>query len=219
MVKNIIVSLMRWLKMKYNYLMFIIVFLIVLFRGTFINLLNNINSSLFIHNDNLEIKALKIELKDQKEIYQKLLDFKNNIVIKSNYKVSNVYKNNYNYDKLIINGCDYKVGDEVINQDGLVGIISRVDHKYSEINYLYNSGIPVVIDNYEGKIVNRDKNNNLIIKEISNYNTINKNDLVYSIYGTYIGKVIDKKTNDIDATLIVKGVNIKNINYVAVISR
>lgn len=205
--------------MKYNYLMFIIVFLIVLFRGTFINLLNNINSSLFIHNDNLEIKALKIELKDQKEIYQKLLDFKNNIVIKSNYKVSNVYKNNYNYDKLIINGCDYKVGDEVINQDGLVGIISRVDHKYSEINYLYNSGIPVVIDNYEGKIVNRDKNNNLIIKEISNYNTINKNDLVYSIYGTYIGKVIDKKTNDIDATLIVKGVNIKNINYVAVISR
>jgi cell shape-determining protein MreC len=199
--------------------MFIIVFLIVLFRGTFINLLNNINSSLFIHNDNLEIKALKIELKDQKEIYQKLLDFKNNIVIKSNYKVSNVYKNNYNYDKLIINGCDYKVGDEVINQDGLVGIISRVDHKYSEINYLYNSGIPVVIDNYEGKIVNRDKNNNLIIKEISNYNTINKNDLVYSIYGTYIGKVIDKKTNDIDATLIVKGVNIKNINYVAVISR
>ena len=43
--------------MKYNYLIFLVVFLIVLFRSSLVVLLNNINKSLFTYNENIDAGA------------------------------------------------------------------------------------------------------------------------------------------------------------------
>ena len=205
--------------MKHNYLIYILLFIVVLLRGSIINLINNIGKYLFIKNDSIEVSILKSRVSTLEKEYNNLLSFKNNIKIDENYIITNYYLNNYSYDKVLINGSNYQINDEVINENGLIGIISKIYLNYSEVKYLYNTNIPVIINGIEGKISNKDHDNNLIIKEITNYYSINLNDKVYSIYGTYIGKVINIINDDLDNYIIVKPVNINNSHYIAVISR
>ena len=205
--------------MKHNYLLYLTLFAVIIFRNSFVNLVNNLGFYFFNQKDDLVVNVLNQKITYLEKEYSELLDFKNNINIKSNYTLSNVYLNNYSYDKLLINGSNYQKGDEVITLDGLIGIITNICHNYSEVSYIYNTHIPVKINNYEGKIVNKDENNNLIIKEVTNHHNININDKVYSINNTYIGKVIKIDKENIDTKLIVQPISNKNINYVAVISR
>lgn len=205
--------------MKPNYLLFLILFFVILFRNVFVNVINNLESFFFNDKKILTIQILNNRVSELEKEYNALLDFKNNININFNYTLSNVYMNNYSYDKLFINGDNYKVGDEVITTEGLIGIIKSVYLNYSEVSYIYDTKIPVRINDIEGKIVSKDNDNNLIIKELTNYNNIEINDKVYSIYNTYLGKVIKIDKGDVDTKVTVKTVNIKNINYVGVIQR
>lgn len=205
--------------MKSNYLVYILLIFSVLFRNNIINIITNINSSLFIKNDNLEIKLLQSENNNLISKYNELLDFGNNIKLENNYIISNVIKSSYGFNNLVINGSNYEVGDEVISNDGLIGIISKVNSKTSEIDYIYNTNLVVKVNDEIGKITGKDQDNNLIIKEISNYTDIIINDYVYSVYGTYLGKVIKIKYDILDNYLTVKTTPLNNLNYVAVISR
>ena len=219
MVMMTLVFIRHLPQMKPNYLLYIFLFTIIIFRSSFINLVNNLSFYFFNQKNDLTINILNNKISYLEKEYQNLLDFKNNINISSNYTLSNVYLNNYSYDKLLINGSNYQKGDEVISAEGLIGIIKNIYDNYSEVSFIYNCKIPVKINNYEGKIINKDEENNLIIKEFTNYNNININDKVYSINNTYIGKVIKIDKEIVDTKVIVKPVNTNNINYVAVISR
>ena len=159
--------------MKHNYLLYIFLFFLIIFRNTFVNLVNNLGFIIFNQKDELTINILNDKVKVLEKEYKDLLDFKNNINISSNYTLSNVYMNNYSYDKLLINGDNYRIGDEVISSDGLVGIIKKTFFNYSEVSFIYDTKIPVKINNNEGKIVGKDENNNILIKELTNYNNIN----------------------------------------------
>ena len=205
--------------MKHNYLLYIFLFFLIIFRNTFVNLVNNLGFIIFNQKDELTINILNDKVKVLEKEYKDLLDFKNNINISSNYTLSNVYMNNYSYDKLLINGDNYRIGDEVISSDGLVGIIKKTFFNYSEVSFIYDTKIPVKINNNEGKIVGKDENNNILIKELTNYNNININDKVYSVNHTYIGKVIKIDKEVVDTNILVETIDLKNINYVAVISR
>lgn len=205
--------------MKHNYLLYIFLFFLIIFRNTFVNLVNNLGFIIFNQKDELTINTLNDKIKVLEKEYQDLLDFKNNINISSNYILSNVYMNNYSYDKLLINGDNYRIGDEVVNTAGLVGIINKTYINYSEVSFIYDTKIPVKINNNEGKIVGKDENNNILIKELTNYNNININDKVYSVNNTYIGKVIKIDKEVVDTNILVETIDLKNINYVAVISR
>ena len=205
--------------MKHNYLLYIILFFLVLFRGSITNLVNNVGSLLFIKGNNLEVNILENRIKYLEDEYNALLDFKNNINISNDYIITNIYKNNYSFDKLIINGSNYNNGDEVVNDNGLIGIIDKTYDKYSEVKLVYDTNIAVIINNNEGKIVGKDKDNNLIIKELSNYNDININDKVTSTFNTYIGKVIKINRTEVDTNIIVSIPDTKNIHYVAVLKR
>ena len=130
----------------------------------------------------------------------------------------NTLKTNYNFNKLNING-QYNINDEVVNEYGLIGIITKTNHNFSEMAYLYNTNLTIKIDNITGKIISKDQNNNLIIGELTNHNNININDYVYSLYNTYIGKVIKINYEVLDTTILVETPKPRNINYVAVISR
>lgn len=205
--------------MKSNYLIYLLLLTSILFRSNILNLINNIGNNLFLSNDNLEVNILQNENQYLLEEYNNLLKFQNNIKIESDYVITNIIKNSYGLNNLIINGGNYRVGDEVISNDGLVGIISNVGKYTSELKYIYNTNLVVKVGDETGKIVNHDQNHNLIIKEISNYNSIKLNDLVYSVNGTYIGKIIKIKYDILDNYLTVKTSSLNNLNYVAVISR
>lgn len=201
--------------MKYNYLSFIVLFLIIILKEP---IMQNINNIMYIRNNNLEIITLKNQNKELEKEYQELLTFKNNIKLDNNFTITNTLKTNYDFNKLNING-KYNLNDEVVNENGLIGIITKTNHNFSEMTYLYNTNLTIKIDNITGKIISKDQNNNLIIGELSNHNNININDNVYSLYNTYIGKVIKINYEVLDTTILVETSNPRNINYVAVISR
>lgn len=200
--------------MKNNkYIFLLIIFLVIISRNSLVNLINNTLKSFFIKDNNIEINYLNSEINRLKNEYNNLLDFKNNININEDYYISNVYKNNYSFDKLIINGTNYNINDEVLNNEGLIGFISKINDKYSEIKYIYNSRVPVKINNEYGKIIDSDKDNNLIVSEIVN---VNINDPVYSINNSYIGKVIKVENNNLNKKITIKTIDLSNINYVLV---
>ena len=200
--------------MKNNkYIFLLIILLVVISRNSLVNLINNTLKSFFIKDNNIEINYLNREINRLKNEYNNLLDFKNNININEDYYISNVYKNNYSFDKLIINGTNYNINDEVLNNDGLIGFISKINDKYSEIKYIYNSRVPVKINNEYGKIIDSDIDNNLIVSEVEN---VNINDKVYSINNSYIGKAIKIDNNNLNKKLTIKTIDLSNINYVLI---
>lgn len=205
--------------MKRNYLIYLILILAIIFRSPILNIINNFNQMLFIRNNNLEIQLLKNEKVYLLNEYQELLDFKNNIKINNQYIITNVIKNSYGFNNLVISGSNYNLGDEVINDEGLVGIITKLNQNTSEIKFIYNTNLVVRINDETGKIAGHDEENNIVVKEISNYNNIKINDLVHSLYGTYIGKVIKIKYDILDSYLTIRPVNLYNLNYIAVLSR
>lgn len=200
--------------MKNNkYIFLLIILLVVISRNSLVNLINNTLKSFFIKDNNIEINYLNSEINRLKNEYNNLLDFKNNININEDYYISNVYKNNYSFDKLIINGTNYNINDEVLNNDGLIGFISKINDKYSEIKYIYNSRVPVKINNEYGKIIDSDIDNNLIVSEVEN---VDINDKVYSVNNSYIGKVIKIDNNNLNKKLTIKTIDLSNINYVLI---
>ena len=199
--------------MKNNKYIFLLILLVVISRNSLVNLINNTLKSFFIKDNNIEINYLNSEINRLKNEYNNLLDFKNNININEDYYISNVYKNNYSFDKLIINGTNYNINDEVLNNDGLIGFISKINDKYSEIKYIYNSRVPVKINNEYGKIIDSDIDNNLIVSEVEN---VNINDKVYSVNNSYIGKVIKIDNNNLNKKLTIKTIDLSNINYVLI---
>lgn len=199
--------------MKNKSIFFLILLIIIISRNSILNLINN-TFKIFLSKDNtLEINYLNNEITRLKEEYNNLLDFKNNISIDETCTITNVYKNNYGFDKLIINGDNYNLYDEVLTKEGLIGYISKINNKYSEISYIYNTKVPVRINNNYGKIISSDKDNNIIISEIDDANL---NDSVYSVNNSYIGKVIKIDNMDLNTTITVKPIDLKNIDYVLV---
>lgn len=204
--------------MKRNYYIFIIIFLVVLFRTSILNLFMNVKKMFTSAEPNIEIVTLKEENRRLKDEYTSLLDFKSRINIDEDYTITNVHKSNYGFDKIVLNGS-FKENSEIVSDDGLVGIITKSDNNLSYGDYLFNTHILVRINDTEGKIYGRDDDGNLLIKEISNYNNIKINDNVSSMHGMYIGKVMNIIYEDLESIIVVKMGSVNNLNYVGVIER
>ncbi len=204
--------------MKRNYYIFIIIFLVVLFRTSILNLFMNVKKMFTSAEPNIEIVTLKEENRRLKDEYTSLLDFKSRINIDEDYTITNVHKSNYGFDKTVLNGS-FKENSEIVSDDGLVGIITKSDNNLSYGDYLFNTHILVRIDDTEGKIYGRDDDGNLLIKEISNYNNIKINDNVSSMHGMCIGKVVNIIYEDLESIIVVKMGSVNNLNYVGVIER
>lgn len=204
--------------MKRNYYIFIIIFLVVLFRTSILNLFINVKKMFTSAEPNIEIVTLKEENRRLKDEYTSLLDFKSRINIDEDYTITNVHKSNYGFDKIVLNGS-FKENSEIVSDEGLVGIITKSDNNLSYGEYLFNTHILVRIDDTEGKIYGRDNDGNLLIKEISNYNNIKINDNVSSMHGMCIGKVVNIIYEDLESIIVVKMGSVNNLNYVGVIER
>lgn len=204
--------------MKRNYYIFFIIFLVVIFRTNILSLFINIKKVFINEDSNLEVVTLKEENRRLRDEYTSLLNFKNSINIEEDYSITNIYKSNYGFEKILLNGF-FKEQSEIVTDEGLVGIVTSNNGDLSYGEYLFNTNILVRIGDIEGKIYGLDDDGNLLIKEISNYNNIKINDSVQSMHGVFIGKVINIIYEDLENIIVVRMGNVQNLNYVGVIER
>lgn len=196
-----------------QYFVIFLVLVLVYYLGLFFNYFKYNNKNV-IDNKLLEIdnQYLKNELNNIKDIYKINYDV--------NYDISKVlYRDLYNNNTIIISNNDYNVGDLVINQDGLIGIINLISDKcYVEL--LSNDlNLSVKINDNYGIL------NNSVISMIDKYADINIGDKVYTsgltniVGDIYVGEVIKTYSSydNLGKMAIIKLVNSDNLNYVGVI--
>lgn len=150
-------------------------------------LANNINRFLIFINPNLDDTKIVIDynnyLKEELDNIKKINDIKINDDL--DLKVSRVkYRDVYEYTNTITIFKGFKngvfKGDVVINNEGLIGVVTKTYDYYSIVTLITNkdSNISVKINDAIGilKVIN----NNLVVTNINNYELINKEDKIYT---------------------------------------
>lgn len=151
----------------------------------------------------------KYDLEPSKILYRDIYNLKNEITI---YKGLN---------------DEIKENNLVINEKGLVGIISKVNKNSSVVELLENENtkLSVKINNSYGIL--KYKNNELIVEGISNKDDIKESDEIrtsdISIYPSniLIGKVEEIRLNNYDIEKVIKvktEVDFSNLKFVSIIT-
>ena len=197
-----------------DYILLLIIFLLFIFSGS-------INRFLIAINPNLDTK--NIELKYDKYLKDELDNIKkiNNIEFNDDLdlQVSRVkYRNVYEYSDTLTIYKGFKnnvfVNDVVLNNDGLIGIVTKTYDYYSIVTLITNknSNISVKINDAIGIL--KTINNTLVVTNINNYEKVNVDDEIYTSGlgnlpdNIYIGKV---KSINLNNTEIEKVIEV-NIN-------
>ncbi len=212
---------------------YIIIFiLVILFRNNICFFYGNILGIFKLDNSYQDgiIKLKDEKIKYLEKEYNDLTEFSKNLYkIGYNYKVSKIiFKKSYNTSKYIIQyGKEDSIeeGLAVTNEFGLIGRISKVEDKISEMTTIKDiKDLSVVINEIYGKLNYDYENDVFIISDISNYDKVFVNDEVYtSGYGTikekiYIGKVTKIESETISKKIYIETeVDFNNLNYVLIV--
>lgn len=197
-----------------DYILLLIIFLLFIFSGSINRFLIAINPNLDTKNIELNYdKYLKDELDNIKKINN--IEFNDDLDL----QVSRVkYRNVYEYSDTLTIYKGFKnnvfVNDVVLNNDGLIGIVTKTYDYYSIVTLITNknSNISVKINDAIGIL--KTINNNLVVTNINNYEKVNVDDEIYTSGlgnlpdSIYIGKV---KSINLNNTEIEKVVEV-NIN-------
>jgi len=216
--------------MKKNGLYVIIFILVILLRENIAFFYGNILGVFKLDNDYyksiINLKDEKIKMLERE--YKDYNEFSKNIELLSyDYLISKVqYKEYYNNDIYKIQyGKNKNVskGLGVTNEYGLIGIVTSVKNKTSELTTIRKlKDLSVKVNESFGKL--NYINNEFIISDISNHDKVYINDKVYtSGYGSikenlYIGKVTEVENDDISKKVYVQSeVDFNNLNYVLIV--
>lgn len=197
-----------------DYILLLIIFLLFIFSGSINRFLIAINPNLDTKNIELNYdKYLKDELDNIKKINN--IEFNDDLDL----QVSRVkYRNVYEYSDTLTIYKGFKnnvfVNDVVLNNDGLIGIVTKAYDYYSIVTLITNknSNISVKINDAIGIL--KTINNTLVVTNINNYEKVNIDDEIYTSGlgnlpdNIYIGKV---KSINLNNTEIEKVVEV-NIN-------
>ena len=208
------------LKNKVFYLTLLIIYILLLSKDSILDL----------------IKEKKPNLSNIKEVYYekeyqdlaKMLD-----ISYEDYEIKYgkvILRNIYDfYNKIDINlGSDkIKVGDIVLNEDGLIGVVSKTYKNYSTVELLTNNeiNISVKINNSYGIL--KATNNKIMVEDVKLNEQINIGDKIYTsgltsikpniLIGTV--KNVLKGSLELEYEIEVEpSVNFYNINYIGVIA-
>lgn len=210
----------------------IIAIITILLRENICMFLGNVFGSFKLDNNYYDAV---INLKDEKINYleNELKEYdrfsKNLDNISYNYLLSKIiYKYSYDTGKYNLKyGKNHKVknGYAVINENGLIGKINKVNKKTSNFIDIRNiKDISVKVNESYGKLNYNKKTKEFIITDISNYDKVYINDKVYtSGYGTikeniYIGKVIKIDTDIISKKIYIEtNQDFNKLNYVLIV--
>lgn len=198
-----------------DYIILLGVFLLFLFAGQvnrFLIAINpNLNTSKIVINYD---KHLKEELDNIKKI--KDIDFNDNLdIIVSRVKYRDVYE--YSNTLTIFKGTknNVNIGDAVLTNNGLVGVISKTYDYYSVVSLITNkkSNISVKINDAVGVL--KLENGKLVVTSINNYKNISIGDEIYTSGlgnlpdNIYVGKVKKVSLNDTEIEKVIE-VDIEN---------
>lgn len=198
-----------------DYIILLGVFLLFLFASQVNRFLTAINpnldtSKIVINYD----KHLKEELDNIKKIND--IKFDDNLdIIVSRVKYRDVYE--YSNTLTIFKGTknNVNVGDAVLTNNGLVGVISKTYDYYSVVSLITNkkSNISVKINDAVGVL--KMKNSKLVVTSINNYKNISIGDEIYTSGlgnlpdNIYVGKVKSVSLNDTEIEKVIE-VDIEN---------
>lgn len=193
-----------------DYILLLIVFLLFIFSGSINRFLIAINPNLNTKNIELNYdKYLKEELDNIKKINN--IEFNNDL----NLQVSRVkYRNVYEYSDTLAIYKGFKnnvfVNDVVLNNDGLIGIVTKTYDYYSIVTLITNksSNISVKINDAIGilKVID----NTLVVTNINNYEKVNIDDEIYTSGlgnlpdNIYIGKVKSINLNNTEIEKVIE---------------
>lgn len=193
-----------------DYILLLIVFLLFIFSGSINRFLIAINPNLDTKNIELNYdKYLKEELDNIKKINN--IEFNNDL----NLQVSRVkYRNVYEYSDTLTIYKGFKnnvfVNDVVLNNDGLIGIVTKTYDYYSIVTLITNksSNISVKINAAIGilKVID----NTLVVTNINNYEKVNIDDEIYTSGlgnlpdNIYIGKVKSINLNNTEIEKVIE---------------
>lgn len=198
-----------------DYIILLSVFLLFLFAS-------GVNRFLIAINPNLDTSKIVINydkhLKEELDKIKKIKDieFQDNLdIIVSRVKYRDVYE--YSNTLTIFKGTknNVNVGDAVLTNNGLVGIISKTYDYYSVVSLITNkkSNISVKINDAVGVLkMNEGK---VVVTSINNYKNINIGDEIYTSGlgnlpdNIYVGKVKSVSLNDTEIEKVIE-VDIKN---------
>ncbi len=216
------------MKNKYkDYILLIVVFLIILLSGSVSKLLIKTDNKL--NYEKMESNYCSSIEKDYNELL-KSNEFLNNSSL--NLIISKVmFRDIYEFSDYITiykgSNNDIKEGMPVIDDNGLIGIISSVKKNTSIVKLITNktTNISVKINDSYGILKSLD--GKVFVSDFSYYDNINIGDKIYTsgignIKGDiYIGEVIDIKLNETEIEKIVEvklASNINKLNYLYVVS-
>lgn len=193
-----------------DYILLLIVFLLFIFSGS-------INRFLIAINPNLDTKSIELNydkyLKEELDNIKKInnIEFNNDL----NLQVSRVkYRNVYEYSDTLTIYKGFKnnvfVNDVVLNNDGLIGIVTKTYDYYSIVTLITNksSNISVKINDAIGilKVID----NTLVVTNINNYEKVNIDDEIYTSGlgnlpdNIYIGKVKSINLNNTEIEKVIE---------------
>ncbi len=198
-----------------DYIILLGVFLLFLFTSQVNRFLTAINpnldtSKIVINYD----KHIKEELDNIKKIND--IEFDDNLdIIVSRVKYRDVYE--YSNTLTIFKGSknNVNVGDAVLTNNGLVGIISKTYDYYSVVSLITNkkSNISVKINDAVGVL--KTDEGKVVVTSINNYKNVNVGDEIYTSGlgnlpdNIYVGKVKSVSLNDTEIEKVIK-VDIEN---------
>ncbi len=214
-------------KINKKYLVLVFFFLF-LFHKNFVYLLGNIGdlTSKKENTREVEINLLKEENKQLKIELEQISDLLP--YAKYHYKMTRLtYKESYSTTQIHIQGGkdnNYKEGQALINQYGLVGILDKVGKEESSATLLTGlSNLSVRINDAYGTITGY-QDGYFLIENISNYDEIHLNDEVYtSSLGSikenlFIGSVSEIIGETLEKKIKMKSkVDFKEIHYLFVV--
>ena len=221
-------------KIKPYILIFILLIIVMVFSKNIIQLTGSITTifrkdnlnSLIENATKIKIETLEKELANYEKAYNDYKIYDANVYVLAKTAIRNVYDF---YDYIIISPTSrVNTTSPVINEAGLVGIVTKSSTKTAKVTLLTSvKNLSVKVSNSYGLLNGYDKKNKLlIIRNINNYDEINIGDKVYTsgLEGIQdnllVGEVIRTKLEGVERIVYVKSsVNFDAINYVCVINK
>ena len=193
-----------------DYILLLIVFLLFIFSGSINRFLIAINPNLDTKNIELNYdKYLKEELDNIKKINN--IEFNNDL----NLQVSRVkYRNVYEYSDTLTIYKGFKnnvfVNDVVLNNDGLIGIVTKTYDYYSIVTLITNKSSNISVKINDAIVILKVIDNTLVVTNINNYEKVNIDDEIYTSGlgnlpdNIYIGKVKSINLNNTEIEKVIE---------------
>ncbi len=213
-------------KRKIEYLILMLIFILFLFRNNFLTFMQKKDNNL---NKELLNNICNTTLEEENNNLKTLLNYDYNADF--SYHVSKVlYRDIYNFKEEITiykgKNNNLKVGDAVIDNYGLVGVIENVYPNKALVKLITNKKINISVKINDSYGILKTDNEEIYVSNLTKYDNVSIGDNIYTsgignLPGNIlIGKVKDITIDELDIEKIISielAASLNNLNYVFIV--